>query len=397
MSGIWTIMKKEFDRFFKDKRTVVTTLFLPGILIYAIYSFMGTGFTNLFAPDEDVVPTAYVVGMPESIRLLAETDEIADYFALYEIAPEAVDERKELIAERESSAIVVIFPENFDTQVLAFADRPPNVSAPNIEIYFNSVDPNSARAHWLMNQILDGYRTALVSVFTINAYTYMYADLATEEGVAATIISSILPMLLMMFLVSGVVGLAPESIAGEKERGTIATMLVTPLKRRDLALGKIFSLAALAFLSGIGSTIGMILALPNLIGGDADIRMDIYGVGDYAMIAIVVLSTMIFFTAVASILSAFAKSLKEAATYVGPLTIIVMVVSVGGMFLGLNDSPALFLIPLHSSAQSIGGIFALDYERINIVLTVVSNIVYACIGGFILTKMFNSEKVMFSK
>jgi sodium transport system permease protein len=57
----------------------------------------------------------------------------------------------------------------------------------------------------------------------------------------------------------------------------------------------------------------------------------------------------------------------------------------------------IFMIPLLNSAQSMGGIFALDYSIVNITVTIVSNLVFAGIGAFVLTKMFNSEKVMFSK
>ncbi|MCL2402351.1 MAG: ABC transporter permease, partial [Oscillospiraceae bacterium] len=77
--------------------------------------------------------------------------------------------------------------------------------------------------------------------------------------------------------------------------------------------------------------------------------------------------------------------------------IIVMVLSIVPMFLNLPDAPQLFLIPIYSSAQSMSGIFAMEYEPLHILITVASNLVYACIGGFVLTKMFNSEKVMFAK
>lgn len=71
------------------------------------------------------------------------------------------------------------------------------------------------------------------------------------------IFSSMLPMLLMIFLFTGCMSVAPESIAGEKERGTIATLLVTPVKRSHIAIGKIIALSIIALLSGISSTLGI--------------------------------------------------------------------------------------------------------------------------------------------
>jgi len=82
---------------------------------------------------------------------------------------------------------------------------------------------------------------------------------------------------------------------------------------------------------------------------------------------------------------------------ISPLMVIVMVVGVTGMFGGIAENPMLYLIPFYSSVQSMSGILALDYYTTNVAISSISNIVYACIGGIALTKMFNSEKVMFSK
>ena len=393
MSGIWTITKKEFDRFFKDRRTALSTIFLPGIILYAIYSFMGTGFDNLFAPDVDVPPTAYVVNMPVSVRQRVEPAG----FIINDISANAVPGLKDRLEDRELPAIVMVFPEGFDTHIEAFVAGTPMYPVPNIELYANSLDPNSFNSRVFMVSLLDAFKSEIANVFDINRAIYD-ADLATDEGVAATVISALLPMILMIMLVSGVAGLAPESIAGEKDRGTIATLLVTPLKRSHLALGKIFSLAAISFLSGIVTTIALILSLPNMIGGGLEMNlMEMYSVTDLFMIAIVVLTAIIFLTTVASLISAFAKSMKEATTYIAPLTIIVMVVSIVPMVLNLPDAPQFFLIPIYSSAQSMSNIFAMEYEPLHIVITVVSTLVYSGLGGFLLTKMFNSEKVMFSK
>ena len=69
----------------------------------------------------------------------------------------------------------------------------------------------------------------------------------------------IMPMLMVSFLFSGSMGVAPEAIAGEKERGTMATLLVTPINRAHIAIGKILSLSVIALLSGLSSFLGVIL------------------------------------------------------------------------------------------------------------------------------------------
>ena len=70
-NSIMTVMKKEFTRFFTDRRMVLTTLIMPGLMIYLLYSFMGEGLSSQFSSPEDEVTSVYAVNLPESIRNMA--------------------------------------------------------------------------------------------------------------------------------------------------------------------------------------------------------------------------------------------------------------------------------------------------------------------------------------
>lgn len=67
-SNIFTIMKKELSRFFGDKRMVLSTIVLPGLLIYVMYTFMGSAITNMYMPDDTKKPTVAVINLPDSVR-----------------------------------------------------------------------------------------------------------------------------------------------------------------------------------------------------------------------------------------------------------------------------------------------------------------------------------------
>jgi len=393
MKNVLTVMKKEFARFFGDKRMVLMML-LPAILIYVVYSFMGTAMRNMFAPDEDYTPVAYVVNMPEKVGpwILGVGIDIVD------IETSEVPGVKERISDKEAD-ICIVFPIDFDRLVAAYDAQAPGAGpAPNIEIYYNSTRPDSAEAFARINYVLNEYEASLANKFDINK-GIEDSDRATAEDVAASIISMLMPLLLMIFLFSGCSAIAPESIAGEKERGTLATLLVTPLGRSELAAGKILSLATLSFLSGLVTAVATILSLPKLMGGAEDmIDVGIYSVADYFFLAIIILSTILLLVAIISIISAFAKTIKEATSTIMPLMIIVMLVGVSGMFGGSSQTnPLYYIIPLYNSVQGMSGVFSLDYSAMNIVVSGISNLIYAVIGGFILTKMFNSEKIMFSR
>ena len=385
------VMKKEFSRFFGDKRMIVMIL-LPAILIYVVYSFMGTALQSLYAPDEEYRPVAYSVNIPEAIAQLAQMAGLD----VVRISDGETQKIKENISSK-TADLLMIFPSDFDAQVTAYDVKTSNTPAPNIEIYFNSTVPNSSSAYNIMISMLDVYESSLANKFDINR-SVADSDLVTAEDRSASIISSMMPMLMLVFLYSGCAGLAPESIAGEKERGTLATLLVTPLKRSELAAGKIFSLCILSFFSGLITAASTILSLPKLMGGASDlVDAGIYGARDYMYLVFVILSTVLLLVALISIISAFAKSVKEATSAVMPLMIIVMLVGVTGMFGSTHPEAMYYLIPLYNSVQSMSGIFSLAYAPINIALTCIINLICAGIGVFALTKMFNSEKVMFSR
>jgi len=373
---------------------MVLMTILPAVMIYAVYSLMGAMMQNAFTADEGHDPKIYAVYAPASISNASQAAGIN----IIPANSSEIDSIKEKIINREAD-LIMIFPAEFDRLVSEFDVQTATLPAPNIEMYFLSTEPNSGMAYHLMTSILDNYEASLSNKFDINRGVEN-SDLATAEDVAANLISQIMPMLLMIFLYSGCMGLALESITGEKERGTLATLLVSPLKRSELAIGKILSLAVLSFLSGSVTAIATILSLPNLYGGAGDGIVDaaIYSVNDYILLAFVILTTLLVMVAMISIVSAFAKTIKEAGQAAMPIMIVVMLVGISGMFGGdAATDPLYFLIPLYGSVQSMSGIFSLEYSTLNIILSCVSSLIYACVGGYVLTLMFNSEKVMFSK
>ena len=384
-------MKKEFARFFGDKR-MVAMMILPAVMIYVVYSFMGTAMADMFTPDDDYTPWVYAVNMPEPIASIVQSAGIS----IRHIEQGEVAEIKEKITLKEAD-LCIIFPGSFIDKIEAYDVRTAVGPAPNVELYFNSTEPNSADAFRRMYAVLDYFEASLANKFDINR-EIMDSDMATAEDLSASILSSMMPLLLMIFLFSGCMGLAPESIAGEKERGTLATLLVTPLKRSELAVGKILSLAVLSFFSGAVMAAATIMSLPKLMAGAEDmIDAGIYNVGDYALLALVILSTVLLLVAIISIVSAFAKTVKEANTSVAPLMVVIMLVGVTGMFGSGQVDTVSYIIPLYNSVQSMNGIFSLDYSAADIIISSFSNLLYACAGGYALTKMFNSEKVMFSR
>lgn len=386
MKGWFPVFKKELLRFFKDKRMIVGTLILPGLLIYLVYSFMGDGMRGLIGGEERT-PTAYVQNLPEQLA-----EGFSAVFDVTEIGADGAESAKEAVKNAQAD-IFVVFPEGFWSSIMN-----PAGDVPNVEIYFNAAESNSSSAYSAAVALLDALESSLSNRFDVNnpASGGIY-DLSDERDVTSMIFSMLMPMLMMIFIFTGAMSVAPESIAGEKERGTFATLLVTPVSRAGVAVGKIFALSIISVLCGLSSFIGIMLSLPKMMGG-ADVSANIYSVGDYFALFGIVVSSVLLIVAMISVISAFAKSVKEASAYVTPLMIVVVLLSVTCMFTdGAPASVWPYLIPLYNSVQAINAVFSFTAVALNLAVGMIANLVYTALLVWLLTAMFRSEKIMFRR
>lgn len=393
-NNLMTIIKKELARFFGDKRMVFTTILMPGLMIYIMYSFMGSGLTSRFEADEDYTYRIYAENMPSTVSAMIKGSDInVEYLDRDGVSEE---DMKQAVTDKDAEMLMV-FPENFEADVLAYDSMTATTPAPQVALYYNSADTESTACYQIMASVLDGYEASMANKFDVNSGDEEY-DLASKEDSTGQIFSMMLPMLLMIFLFSGCMAIAPESIAGEKERGTIATLLVTPMKRGQLAMGKIISLGIIGLLSGISSFVGTMLSLPKLMGTESN-AMDasVYSVTDYILLLLVILTTVLVLVGALAVISAFAKTVKEAGSMIMPLMVVVMVISVTSMLgSGAPKEFYWYLIPFYNSVQGMTVIFDFSYSGINIVACLVSNLIYTGILSMVLAKMFGSEKIMYS-
>jgi len=390
MKNILTVFKKEIDRVFKDKRLVITLFILPGLFIFLVYNFIGTAIENMQEGDQTEIAIVNPTDAFENIYQDGE-DNYDTNLKIREVFSEDVDEYKGLIDEEEWN-LLIIFPEDLETY---------DGSADNPEVVFYSNPKDGAIAIDRFSQYLLAYDQQLrLGLFGNTSFMDINFDESSisEREMIGTVMSSLLPMLVIMFLFSGAMSIGPESIAGEKERNTISTLLITPIKRSELAIGKILSLSALSLLSSLSSFIGIIFSLPALLNLESQ-SLSVFSINDYLLIFFVLATTIFVIIGIVSVISAYARTLKEATTYITPIYIITIIVSITTMFsTGSNTNVLAYLIPIYNAVQSLVGIMTFT-ENIGIfvLVTALSNFVYMIGFVYILNQMFNNEQIMFNK
>lgn len=393
-NNAWTIIKKEFARVFGDRQLLFTSVIMPGLLIYIIYSLLGSGMRKMATEGSDEMVIVRVENLPESVAPMVEN--LPSVVVLQQVV---LQEDIDKLESKNLNEVLARFPEAFDS-IVANYDPQSGVAAPNIEIYYNSANNASSRVYQMLKGSLTAYEEQLSNRFDINRADVVEAqfDMASDDDVLGSILSKLIPMLILMMLFSGVMAIAPSSIAGEKERGTIATLLVTPLRRNELALGKVVSLSGIALMSGISSFIGIALSLPKMIQADAAGIELHYTTSDYLVILITIMAAVLIMASVVSLLSALAKDVKNAGTMIMPFMLVVVFCGLTPMFQsGTPESLTAYLIPFYNAVQVMTSVFAHEMKWMPVIVTLAANVCYTGIAVWGLTRMFNSERIMFSK
>ena len=389
MKTIFTIVKKELKKFFTDPRMLIS-LFLPGILIFTIYTVMGEVLMEKLTETPEIY-NVYVENYQEEFNLFFNNEEIKINVIDNEMNIEDVKEK----IQNEEIDLYISFEEDFYQKMINY-DSTLGTLAPKLEMYYYSPSVSSSTIYQYFYSCFNAFEESLTNKFDINSDLNVQYDLASTEDLTIQTITMMLPFLLIVFLFSGAMGICADSIAGEKERGTIATLLITPTKRSNIVLGKVVALGITSLASATVSSVGLFFSLPKLMGGDFSLKS--YGITTIALALVIILLTVLLFTTLLTMVSTYAKSIKEASALSMPLMIIVMLISMSNfMSTTASMNPVTYMIPIYNISQCLVQLFSLNVEPLCFIITILSNIVYISLGVYIITKIFNNEEIIFNK
>ena len=167
-------------------------------------------------------------------------------------------------------------------------------------------------------------------------------------------------------------------------------MLLTPIKRSEFVIGKILGLSLVAVLSGTTTFIGLIASLPTLIG----VSSLPITIPEMLLLFVIIVSTLLVFVGFGVLVSSLANTVKEATTYLAPLSILIMVLAMVPAIAGLN-SIWLGFVPVLNLSVCISQIMAQSSSLALLLgITAISNLVYCGILVFFATQLFKKEKVV---
>lgn len=389
------VYRKELRDMLRDKRTIRSMIIVPVIAMPLIIVGITKLASRLEGEAKKQPSKVMISGGQDSPKTLAALQNAPDI----EITPYQSDAKQE-VSDKKIGALVEI-PTGFDS-VLS------NDKTAQVSIGYYQNDDKSELAKGRLQQFFDEYRdkmaraaltargmpTNLLEPFTVTA-----SNIAPPSKVSAAAIGGWILYMVIIFSFSGAMYPAMDTTAGEKERGTLETILSSPVSRTDLVLGKFMMVMTVSIVTTALSLTSMGASIAwagRSAGGGADAAFKL-GFDPSSIIAIVILLVplAVLFAVVEIAVALLAKSYREAQTYVSPLMFLVIVPAIVGALPGVELNWKTALIPILNVSLVSKEIFAATYHWSYIALIFATTCSYAAIGIAAAVHMFNREDVLF--
>ncbi len=386
----WIVLKKELTDIFRDKKTIITSILIP-ILVFPILAFVIGSSTDQFLGQNN---------NPVDMALISEEENKLEEFlkANDNVNIIEVENPQEALKELDIKVILKI-DKGFD-------ERIERGEAGNIEFIYDITSSRSDMAQSRLNGIIGEFSHSITLskleelgissqiLNPINIEKTILENQQADQGIGLMILSIILPLMLTVWSAVGGMAAATDLGVGEKERQTLEPLLTTKASRLSLLMGKYFAVVVAGILGTLAALTGFGIASeinPNFTG--SGVTMPIQSI---IAIGILCIGLALIFSALELTISFYARSFKEAQTYLSPMTIIVMIPAYFTMYLDGKEIPDLFLhIPIINTIsiikESIVGVFNIEH----ILIVAGWTIVYIGLALFFTVRMFNKESVIF--
>ena len=400
--GFKVILSKELKRVFGDKKMVFSLFILPIILIAGIYGVMFFLIGKEKSSINEHVSEVYVQNMPDNFSELmaGHTDCKINTIP----AGESVESYKDGLLDG-TYDLVVVFPENFYEN---FKNADAGSALPDIKTFYNPSENNSGEARTRFTETyLEEYKQLLLNErFGSLNYAMVFSvdvdnpDMIVQDDGKATgkILGTIIPYLITILIFGGAMGLGVDTIAGEKERGTIANLLISPIKRVDIIMGKIVSNAIVSVLSAgvyVISFIGSAVVLSGM-GGMGEMVNGLslnFTTVQIIQFVVLLLGLVLLYVGIIGFVSLLAKNVKEAQSFIMPVYIIVMFAGMITMYSGDVTSGS-YMIPVYNTSAAFKGIFERTITMNQYLTSTIITYAFAGVMVWLMAKAMNSEKIM---
>lgn len=380
-NNILNILKKEIREMFRDRKSLAMMLVTP-ILI----PLLVIGLSSLFDMQVNKPIDEY-----NKIGFSYEMSEVEKEIAKEVGIDVVIDTEKNLIDKYKDGNIDLYVLRDGNKYTVNGEDNDTTTYASSLlDSYFN-IYKEYLQSEYLANNGVDA--TEVVNIIDVDMNI-----IAKENFFADYIVNYALLFIIMAITVSATYP-ATDTTAGEKERGTLETLLTFPVKSKDIIVGKFLSVSLSSIITGI---VSLVLTLVSLrvannmfeIYEDVNLMLSFSGVAS-ALLVIVAYSFLISGLCIA--IAGRCKTFKEAQSSLTPLTFISFFPGFIAFMVDLGSSSILSLVPFLNISLLFMDIVSGSVNILNMLLMLLSTVIITMIVLFIIIRQYKSEKILFSK
>ena len=385
MKGAWLLFRKEILQAVRDRRTVFMTVAFPLVFYPILFGLIGSFVEREQARLAALVPRLVVVseGADELVQALAEAP---GFFVL-----SAVDLERGRAALEEGAGEVLLSIRRVPARgELGYA----------LTLYYDATDQKAqagaAKLKAFLSEYFQGLARERLAAMGMDPeeltppFTLEEVDLGGKEGLARVLLSQLLPYFLVLSILTGAMGLGAEITAGEKERGTLATLLSSRLSREEIVLGKFMAVLAVSLVTAVLSAVGLSLGIRSFGAGLGGVP-----VASVAWVLVLLIPLAMALSAVVIIVGSFARTQKEASAYLLPVTMLVIVLGISTTMGGGELGGAKLAIPIAGPMAAIKRALAGGLAVREVAWALLSSLFLAGLLLWLAVRLFRSEKVLF--
>jgi len=400
LRNVGIVYRKELTEALRDRRTMISTILVPLLAFPLLSVGIGTLATFLINKAREETPKVMILGGDDSPGIAAGLKSLEKI----EIVP-SLPNWKEQIVNKDIRAAVEI-PPGFETDLK-------QQKSDTVKIYMYEGEMKSSFAVDRVDKYLNDYRESVVkerlssnhlAASMLRPFDIQQANVAPPEKVSGAAIGGFVGYMVILLCLTGAMYPAIDLTAGEKERGTMETILSSPISRMHLVLGKFLLVLTAALGTAALSVFSMGVSFSALhhfalaSGGDkGDAAQLLLDLGPRTVISVFVMALplAVMFSAALMTISLFAKSYKEAQSYIQPLMFVVIIPAVASVLPGIELTPKLALVPILNASLLCKELVTGTYHWNYIAIIFFSTCVYAAVALYLAVKMFQREDVLF--
>ena len=395
MNIIFSIFKKELTDVLRDRRTLFFMIVIP-VIVMPLILIGSIKFQEYQSKksDEKVLNIGLINKTSDSqIR-----DYLLDQKGVYLVEDIDLDSL-ELGIKNDSLQGGLYIHKNFINDISANAMG-------KVEIYYKSSDLMS-KAKNRINNALEIYKNEVVSQrlseFNVDKgllepLDIINKDMSTKKETIGKAVGGLIPYMLVIFIFLGAMYPAIDLGAGEKERGSLETLLSSPATKFEITVGKLMVVSLAGMVSGLISVVGIsapIYLLGNIPDQIKSTVLEIISPFIIVSVIILMIPIAIFFASMLLSISFYARSFKEAQSLMGPLNIVIIVPLMLTLGPGIEIDHITALIPLINVGLLTKEILAGSAQPIYFIETLSSLLFFAAIGIRFSVYWFNKENTIF--